>query len=317
MLPTALLNWKSPFEILYHKPPTLTQLRVFGCLCYEANVYPTKHKFEPRVSKCIFLGYSQSQKTYKVYDIHCNIMFTSRDVVFHENTFPFKNIPTEPDPIPLPLPISEPTTDDTLEIPTTPTMFLASSDHISPLPPSHPPPPLTLRKSHRQSPKPTWMADYVCHCTFLASAHCTPSSFAPPHISSVAQLSSKQEPRTYLQASKDEKWIAAMQQEIQALERSGTWEITTLPIGKRVISSRWVFKLKLNPNGSIERYKARLVAKGYIQIEGVEYFDSFSPIAKSVSTRVFLAVATAKGWPVLQLDANFGYLERSLYGSSS
>ncbi|KAL0360949.1 UNVERIFIED_CONTAM: hypothetical protein Sradi_3779400 [Sesamum radiatum] len=110
----------------------------------------------------------------------------------------------EPDHIPLPLPISKPISDDTLEIPTTPTMFPASSNHISPLPPSDPPP-LPLRKPQRQSTKPAWMADYVCHCTSCASAHCTPSSFAPAHISFVAQLSSTQEPQTYLQASKDEK----------------------------------------------------------------------------------------------------------------
>ncbi|KAK4394327.1 putative mitochondrial protein [Sesamum angolense] len=99
--------------------------------------------------------------------------------------------------------------------------------------------------------------------------------------------SSVQEPKTYLQASKDANWVMAMQEELQALDKNGTWALTSLPPTKRAIGSKWVFKLKLHPDGSIARYKARLVAKGYNQIEGVDYFESFSPIAKSVTVRLF------------------------------
>ncbi|KAL2232701.1 UNVERIFIED_CONTAM: Retrovirus-related Pol polyprotein from transposon TNT 1-94 [Sesamum indicum] len=74
-----------------------------------------------------------------------------------------------------------------------------------------------------------------------------------------------------------------MKQELRALENNDTWEVTSLPAGKKAIGSRWVFKLKLNPDGSVDRYKARLAVKGYTQIEGVDYFDSLSPVAKSVT----------------------------------
>ncbi|KAL0342607.1 UNVERIFIED_CONTAM: Retrovirus-related Pol polyprotein from transposon RE1 [Sesamum calycinum] len=100
---------------------------------------------------------------------------------------------------------------------------------------------------------------------------------------------------TYLQAVKDEKWVEAMGQELAALDANETWDWVPLPLGKKPIGCRWVYKLKMNPDGTVQRYKARLVAKGYNQVEGVDFFDSFSPVAKAVTVRVFLTIAVAKG----------------------
>ncbi|KAL0383067.1 UNVERIFIED_CONTAM: Retrovirus-related Pol polyprotein from transposon RE2 [Sesamum calycinum] len=102
-----------------------------------------------------------------------------------------------------------------------------------------------------------------------------------------------------------------MEKELYALENNETWELTILPHDKKAIS-KWVFKLKMNPNGSVERYKARLVAKGYNHIKGVDYFDSFSPVAKTVTVRVVLAIATVKSWPLFQLDVNDAFLHGNL-----
>ena len=72
-----------------------------------------------------------------------------------------------------------------------------------------------------------------------------------------------QEPKIFFQAIKDPIWRETMDKEIQALEKTGTWILTPLPVGKKPIGCKWVHKVKLKPNGTIERYKARLVAKGY------------------------------------------------------
>jgi len=84
-----------------------------------------------------------------------------------------------------------------------------------------------------------------------------------------------------------------MTTEIQALEANHTWIFQPLLLGKKPIDCKWVFKTKFRADGSIERHKARLVAKGYTQIEGMDYHDTFAPVAKLVTVRCILAVAAA------------------------
>ena len=81
-----------------------------------------------------------------------------------------------------------------------------------------------------------------------------------------------------------------MNKELEALESNDTWELVTPPTGKKPIGSKWVYKMKLKPNGLIDRFKARLVANEYNQIEGMDYSESFSPMAKLVTIRIYLAI---------------------------
>ncbi|KAL2249854.1 UNVERIFIED_CONTAM: Retrovirus-related Pol polyprotein from transposon RE1 [Sesamum indicum] len=86
-----------------------------------------------------------------------------------------------------------------------------------------------------------------------------------------------------------------MSKELDALVANKTWTLTSLPPGKCTIGSRWIYKLKLHPNGSIDRYKAHLLEKGYNQIKGVDYFDSFFPVTKAVTPG--LQTAEIVIWP--------------------
>jgi len=125
-------------------------------------------------------------------------------------------------------------------------------------------------------------------------------------------ISSAEKPRNYEEVFQYPPWICAMKKQLKALQDNGTWSLTTLPTGKSAIGCRWVYKIKHHTNGSIERYKARLIAKGYNQIEGLDFLDTFAPIAKLTTLRLLLALAATQNWTLKQLDVNNVFLHGDL-----
>lgn len=140
----------------------------------------------------------------------------------------------------------------------------------------------------------------------------TYENFSSSHKAFLAAIDSNDEPKNFHQAVQDPRWREAMQKEIKALEENSTWTLEQLPSGKRAIDSKWVYKVKYKPNGEVERYKARLVAKGFTQIPGVDFHDTFAPVAKLVTVRSLLAVATKRDWIIHQLDVNNAFLHGEL-----
>jgi hypothetical protein len=91
----------------------------------------------------------------------------------------------------------------------------------------------------------------------------------------------------------------AMKEELFALQKNKTWELVHLPEGKKAVGCKWVFTVKQTPEGKVDRYKARLVAKGYIQTYGIDYDETFGPVAKIGTTRTLISCAANFGWPLL------------------
>jgi hypothetical protein len=87
-----------------------------------------------------------------------------------------------------------------------------------------------------------------------------------------------------------------MDEEMVVLNANATWELVTLPKDKKEIGCKWVYKIKHNADGSMNKYKARVVVKGYAQTYGIDYEETYNPIAKMTTVRTIIAMATTKGW---------------------
>lgn len=183
------------------------------------------------------------------------------------------------------------------------------------------------RVSARFKTRPTWWSGYdmnVKPATAASTATTIPltgssskfdidhylqyHSFDPAHHKFLAHISHIKEPSHYSIAATDPQWVNAMTKELEALEANDTWKLVPLPNGKVSVGCKWVYKVKYKANGDVDRYKARMVAKRYTQAEGIDYHDTFAPVAKMVTVKCVVAIAAARGWQVHQMDVNNAFL---------
>ena len=118
----------------------------------------------------------------------------------------------------------------------------------------------------------------------------------------------KSEPNNAKEALSHQSWKEAMIEEYNSILKNDVWDIVPRPKNKSVVSSKWLFKLKHAADGSIEKYKARFVARGFSQKEGIDYDETFAPVARYTSVRTILAIAASKGWKVHQMDVKTAFL---------
>ncbi|KAJ9544443.1 LOW QUALITY PROTEIN: hypothetical protein OSB04_024150 [Centaurea solstitialis] len=123
---------------------------------------------------------------------------------------------------------------------------------------------------------------------------------------------SKTEPMKVIEALADPFWVKAMQDELLQFERNNVQTLTLLPNGKAAIGTKWVFQNKKDENGVVIRNKARLVAQGYYQEEGIDYEETFAPVARLEAIKIFLAYAAHRGFEVYQMDVKYAFLNRKL-----
>ena len=136
---------------------------------------------------------------------------------------------------------------------------------------------------------------------------------SPSHRAFVSELMNQiPVPQTVQEALRDENWRKAMGEEMLALEKNKTWDVVELPRGKQPVGCKWVFTVKYKADGSLERYKARLVAKGYTQTYGVDYQETFAPVAKMNTVRILLSLAAIFGWSLQQFDVKNAFLHGDL-----
>ena len=292
---------------------------VFGCTCFVHILTPGQDKFSAKATKCIFFGYSHLQRGYRCYSPDTHRYFVSTDVTFFEHSSLFSTPPpsspevlsllliipipslsyespaTPPRPLQVytcrPLTDSKSPDDSSLMAPSSTSQVLSSPTN----------PPITIRKGTRSS------RNVHPIYTFLSYHH-----LSSPYSAFISTLSSISLPHTVHEALSHPGWKQAMVEEIVVLHSTGTWDIVPLLAGKSPVGCRWVYTVKIGPDGRGDRLKACLVTKGYTQIYGSAYYDTFSLVAKMTSIRLLLSMVAMSSWPLYQLDIKNAFLHDDL-----
>jgi len=153
--------------------------------------------------------------------------------------------------------------------------------------------------SNRCQPPAKYEPDLQAKVKYPISKYVSSHRLSQSYASFVSQLSSIPIPSNIQKALADPRWTKAMVDEMAALEKNNTWDLVSLPRGKKTVGYKWVFTIKHKVDETIERYKARLVAKGYTQSYGVDYQETFAPVANLNIVRILLSLAANQDWPLL------------------
>jgi hypothetical protein len=140
----------------------------------------------------------------------------------------------------------------------------------------------------------------------------TYDGFVAHHYAYMVRVIQEVEPTCFEQVVGNPKWDNAMDEEMAALDANATWELVTLLKDKKAIGCKWVYKVKHNVDGSVSKYKARLVAKGYAQTYGIDYEETYNPVAKMTTVRAIIVMAATKGWSLHQMDVKNSFLHGDL-----
>ncbi|GJY32205.1 retrovirus-related pol polyprotein from transposon TNT 1-94 [Tanacetum coccineum] len=274
---------KTPYEILRGRKPTLDYFRVFGSKCFILNTKDYLTKFDPKSYEGVFLGYSQNSKAYIILNKHTRKIEESLNVTFDETPPPSKTSPLVDDDLDEEEAIREiekknlenVVEDETLEI-----------DEI-----------VNIKES-RNHPLENVIGN-LNQRTLRSQAQNQSNFYC--FISTI-------EPKNVNEALGDESWIVAMQEELNQFIANDVWELVPQPKNMTIIGTKWVFRNKLDENGIVSRNKARLVAQGYNQQEGIDYDETYAPVARLESIRILLAYACALDFKLFQMDVKSAFL---------
>ncbi|KAL2251492.1 UNVERIFIED_CONTAM: Retrovirus-related Pol polyprotein from transposon TNT 1-94 [Sesamum indicum] len=295
--PSVPLLGKTPDFMWYEKLPDMSSLRVFGCAAF---VLQESDKLDPKSVKCVFIGYPEGIKGYRLW-VRSKPGFKvliSRNVTFNENEMPclertqplgkdstFNKIEVGDNQEGEELGDNEAQLDNNKELGNN--QEIVTPETQNPLDNYQ----LTRDRDRRQPRIPSKLRDF--HTSF--------------NIKSV-------EPSSVEEALKSDKWLSAMKEEMKSLKDNKTWILVPKPKDASIVDCKWLFKIKQeNPI----KYKARLVAKGFTQKEGIDYNEIFSPVVKYTTVRIILALTAHFDWELKQMDVKttflHGDLEESIY----
>ncbi|RVW73229.1 Retrovirus-related Pol polyprotein from transposon TNT 1-94 [Vitis vinifera] len=270
---------KTPYELWKGHKPCYKYLKVWGCLAKVEVPKPKKVKIGPKTIDCIFIGYANNSSAYRflVYkseipDVHVNTIIESRNAAFFETIFPY-NKPSETS--------TQKRTHD----------ITFGNNQLE----------VNQESKEKQVDEDPRRGKRARKST----------SFGPDFLTYLLE----NDPQTFKEAMSSPKasyWKEAINSEIESILQNHTWELVDLPPGTKTLGCKWIFKKKMKADGSIDKYKARLVAKGYKQREGLDYFDTYSPVSRITSIRMLIAIAAINNLEIHQMDVKTAFLNGEL-----
>lgn len=296
---------KTPYELWYSKVPDVGDLKVFGCEVYSHIPKEQRRKLDEKARKLTFVGYSKESKAFRLLDKNTNKIIISRDVVFLSEKIGDLN-----DEI-FSLPMIDVKEKDGgyIEV-----YSDTKKDKVN----------NELRETNNHSPQENREEASSVEITneSLLNSDKQPvrrseriNKGVPPDMFIARAKLAVEEPRTREEAllGPDKiKWQEAMDEEISSLLQNNTWEIVPAPQDKDIVSNKWVFKIKRDTQGQVDRFKARLVARGFSQKYGTDYDQVFAPVVRQTTFRIILTIAGQMNMIVKHYDAKTAFLNGEL-----
>jgi hypothetical protein len=253
---------------------------VFGSKCFILNTKDYLNKFDPKSYEGVFLGYSQNSKAYIVLNKETLRVEESLNETFDESPPPAKTSPL--------------VYDDLVESQAIESQEILGNDKEDELLNKE----LVNVKESKSHPLDSVIGN-INERTLRSKVQNESNYFC--FVSTI-------EPKNINEAIKDESWVIAMQEELNQFVRNDVWTLVPQPKSQTIIGTKWVFRNKMDENGIVSRNKARLVAQGYNQQEGIDYDETFAPVARLESIRILLAYACAHNFKLFQMDVKSAFL---------
>ena len=334
-------NMRSPWEALTNTKPDVSKFRVWGCLTwYLAPDHEHDSKVSPRAWPAVHLGFDPHRNGYLVYIPHKNRITTGYHVTFQEHRF-LKVTPTHVTGLPrIPKPVTRPQMlykepRDKRPAPPalpSPTVPIGHSGHSPHVPDPSPADPLRDRgsdsgnESDRDDDRPTRVGTYGPpppratrnlnpEYTNVIIDDVTDRSYALKIDNALSDVPIPKDYKEAVSSQLKDRWIASMVKEITDLIKHDTWELVSIddvPSNRKIVKSRFVYTIKYNRDGTIERFKSRFVACGYSQVKDIDYSATFSATLRHTSFRLLMAIAAGRKLTLDHFDVTNAFTQSNI-----
>lgn len=296
----------SPFEKWTGQIANLEHLKTFGCEAYMHVPKELRNKLASKSSKLMFVGYHNNSTNYRLFDVSTRKIKISRNVTFNENTCTPASrqntvrIDINEDHV------CDDHNDDVDDIFHDADTSLSNDDV----------PDDNIERDQLTSTSNVPTQSTNSRILRNRNNIKLPARFND-HELNLTEIGVPESYEQAMQSDDADEWSKSIDEELAAIAKNNVWDVVSLPPGKHTIGSRWVFRVKRHPNGTIERYKTRLCAKGFAQEYGIDYTETFSPTTRFDSIRLILSIAAQYDYEIKQFDVKtaflYGDLEDEIY----